>query len=115
MNRLLLLAGMLLAFDAQSEDVFKYGHNLIGHCINLVERNQLDSSGAFCHGYVLAIADVVSTQPVAGRRACFPNFITSDQVEKVVLNYLKRNPKLLDRSASSLAATALAEAFPCKK
>ncbi len=114
MRSAILLLGMLLALHSNAEDFFfKRGYQLRNHCSNLIDRDEFNSSGAFCHGYVLAIVDAMTTQPIAGRRAC-PN-TNSDEIERVVLNYLKRNPALMDDNASSLVARALSEAFPCRR
>jgi hypothetical protein len=67
-----------------------------------------------CAGYVSAVADIMGHHTVFNRRACFAPEVTNGQVADVVKKWLREHPESRHYVASSLAAEALAEAFPCK-
>lgn len=45
---------------------------------------------------------------------CHPNSITTDQVRKILVDYLEENQKLHHKEARLLVYRSLTEAFPCK-
>jgi hypothetical protein len=81
----------------------------------LLQSCQTDRSA--CRGYSLGIADTMEANGgvLFGRRACLsdPN-ISAGQITDVVSHYLADHPELRHLAGSPLAATALAEAFPCR-
>jgi Rap1a immunity proteins len=100
-----------LPASAQEVSRFYSGNDLWSLCSG----NSGIQSG-LCMGYVRGIADAMMVQPpgVAGRRACFPEQVTAEQARDVVKRYLEQHPEVRHYSAASLAAEALAEAFPRK-
>jgi hypothetical protein len=111
MNKLLLLLiGMLLAFDAQA--VFMDGRKLLTFC----QRYETSPSaeGVYCSGYVAAVVDVMKEDSIAGWKACTTG-VAIDQAVRVVTKFLGDHPELLNYYGSSLTASALSEAFPCKQ
>ncbi len=75
--------------------------------------------GAYADGYCLAFAatasDAVNAHTgVFKYRACTPNGVTRGQTRDIVVAYLVNHPEQRHFIASSLAAYALAVAFPCK-
>ena len=69
---------------------------------------------AVCEGYVMAIADAISAgDSVLGERACIDMQVTGKEVRDVVVAALQHNPATRHLSARSLAALAIADAFPC--
>ena len=70
---------------------------------------------ADCLGYVTAVADVLSRQSIEGFRACIPSVgVDRGQLKDEVATWLKEHPENRQYVASSLAAAALAQAFPCR-
>jgi hypothetical protein len=110
MKHAILLISMLLAFDAQA--VFMDGRKLLTFC----HKNELSPSAesVYCLGYVAAVVDVMKEDSIAGWKACTTG-VSIDQAVKVVTTFLREHPELLQYYGSSLAASALSEAFPCKK
>jgi hypothetical protein len=111
MRTLLLLAGMLLVLDVQAQSTFD-GNKLLEAC-----RKAEGPTGSFmegvCGGYVAAVADVMSTPPVAVR-ACIPEGATRGQIREVVTKALRDHPEQLHHEAVALTMVALSKAFPCK-
>jgi hypothetical protein len=66
-----------------------------------------------CFGFLDAVASIVTREPVAGWRACFPGGVTHGQLRDIILKFLDNHPEKLHLAAASLAAHAFAEAFPC--
>jgi hypothetical protein len=68
-----------------------------------------------CLGYVIAIADVLSSDDRAELtkyRACIPE-VDATQMIKTAKQYLEFHPQASDTTAADLVAIALSEAFPC--
>jgi hypothetical protein len=68
-----------------------------------------------CLGYVIAIADVLSsddTSELTKYRACIPE-VDATQVVNTAKKYLEFHPQAGDTTAANLVAIALSEAFPC--
>lgn len=122
MKRVLLLIGMLLAFDAMPMG-FISGNELLVHCAALeAERDpnariesiiQSDRSWLICVWYVAGVTDAMETDSVNGLRACLPPDTTGTQVGAVTLHFLREHPELLQFSGHSLVAIAVNRAFPC--
>jgi len=66
-----------------------------------------------CMGYIMAIADVMQHVPVAGRKACWPPNINSNQLRDVAIRYIETQPEQLYIDGANLVAGALATTFPC--
>ena len=69
-----------------------------------------------CMAYVTGVLDTLGLAQTAGRdgaNVCLPGGVTRRQMGDVVKLYLERNPQERHRDAASLAAQALAQAFPC--
>jgi Ssp1 endopeptidase immunity protein Rap1a len=84
------------------------GNELYNRC------TQSDLGAAYCIGFTTAISDALDGNTVNGYDACPPSTATGGQVRDIVLKYLRENPASRHESASSLAAHALHEAFPCR-
>jgi hypothetical protein len=68
-----------------------------------------------CLGYVIAIADVLSSDDrveIAKHRACIPEIDATEAVN-ATKKYLEVHSQVGDTNAAELVATALSEAFPC--
>jgi hypothetical protein len=80
-----------------------------------------NTSFGFCYGYVAAIADAARgnvtlngvSGGVYGVKHCLAKEITMKEAVDIVLRWLAQNPETRHSGASTIVATALAEAFPC--
>ncbi len=68
---------------------------------------------AFCIGFAVAVAEVVSNMEYMVWRACFPDGVTGGQLRDVMTKFLDENPERLHDPGVNLAAEAFEEAFPC--
>jgi hypothetical protein len=94
---------------AQDVPSFYSGNLLWSHCTS----NSAYEVG-LCRGYVAGIADVMALgTAIFGFRACLPQHVTTDQTQDVVKRLLEQHPEGRHYTAASLAAQALALAFPC--
>jgi len=67
-----------------------------------------------CMGYILGIADVMSTgAAVRNYKACFPPKAQFLQIRDAVMADLKKFPKFRKLPAAQLVAAAFAFAYPC--
>lgn len=115
MKKLLLLIGMLLAFDVGAQSVFATGNKLAAHCGG-TEQQLVTASTGFCIGYVSAVADVMAYTSISAFRACIPvESVSSGRLVRVTFKYLREHPEQLRHSAESVVARALSAAFPCKQ
>ena len=81
------------------------GNKLHEFCTN----NQMD---AFCSGYIIGAADVLST--LSTKRSCVPQGVNGEQVRDVVKRFLRLNPQVRHEPGAQVVAMALSDAFPCK-
>jgi hypothetical protein len=112
MHRLLLvLAALMLATQAwaQSDTSRSYmtGTDLFDRCSN--------PEDVGCQGYVLAIADALTSGAVNGDRACIPLQVTPREAVDVVRTYLTDAPEDRHYIAAGVVARALSKAWPCPK
>ncbi len=105
-----LVAGQVSPASA----IWLEGNELVEWCLS-----DETHSETFCIGYVLGIADVVDTLSdgkVAGfKPVCIDQTtVTSGQLQRVVVKYLKDHPEETHTAAVFLVTVALREAFPCQ-
>jgi hypothetical protein len=68
-----------------------------------------------CMGFVMGIADAMSTgNAILGTMMCLPEHVTGEQAQDVVKQFLEQHPERRHYTATTIAADALKEAFPCK-
>lgn len=120
--RLVILASMLAgsATAMASTAYFKVGDDLIASCEGTAAGEAAASTPEYllCLGYLQAVVDTDATFAEWGeypRQACVPQGTTSSELREVFLAWLKERQDYLEFSAASLALTAYAEAWPCKK
>ena len=67
-----------------------------------------------CHDHIANVSKAVALVGYEGRKACPPSNSNPDQIHDDIAVTLTYNPDLLSRSAESLIAAAVIEAFPCR-
>jgi hypothetical protein len=142
MRRIILIAAytsaaLLMGCDSDTDveefsipDTFVDGNELFSRCEGFREKDLSPDEAVrfqYCHAYVVAVADSLamfkaasdstSSGSLSGARVrdyCPSKETTSFQVTTVAINYLRDHPEKRDEAASSLVATALVKAFPCR-
>lgn len=104
--RLTFIFSVLFSSPAWAE--FKNGNDLHRDCAH-----KDDYIEGVCLGYVIAIADVLASNPLYGFSACIPSNATAGQLMDVVRQWLNNNPQERHYTANSIVALALSDAFPC--
>jgi len=74
-------------------------------------------SAMYCIGMVSGLRTANALKGVDGMKwFCSPEGnITNEQYVRIIVKYLKDNPKDLHRSGTMLALLALTDAYPCRK
>ena len=85
---------------------FVSGNDLYDECTNLTG----SAKHIHCTGYVTGIADFLNMEG----SVCLPANVTVQQIEDVIVNYLREKPRYGQISASALVGIALRKAFRCK-
>lgn len=98
------------------------GNELLGQCQQLIKlmdgekgSNLLDVG--ICGGFVEGVASTVSFYGEDLKKEdkfCTPGNVTNSQLVRIVVKYLKENPKLLNKGRTGLVWSALMDAYPCK-
>lgn len=115
MNRMLLLVGMLVAFNAPSQASTGEYSRLSEGCRYY---ETVGNSGAYeeCLSYVAAISDILAYWANYNLQACIPaDSVANGQLASVVNKSLREHPEVTDESASALVAASLSSAFACKR
>ena len=102
---LLVLMCPALSFGAH----FLYGNELLADC-------ESDSalSKEHCLGYIVGVHDgsnLITSRMNKDLNYCLSSNVTTDQIKKIVVKYLKDYPERLHWKASNLVHNALSEAF----
>ena len=115
---------VLYPLISAADDAVGYisGVQLLNYC------EPIGEAQGFCAGYVVSTLDtsryfssiVNLLPPMKGHapvtnQVCPPDKVSIQQLELVVVKWLKENPAKLNYAASSLVLGALNEAFPCGK
>jgi hypothetical protein len=121
----LLMSGCLVAQDDWKGD----GSNLLTRCslaVRVFDGEKLSSAdavdGSFCMGYISGIHDMdyavqmleENEKITLMKHACIPSNVSTAQVMRVVVKYLRDNPERLHMPASVLVTDAIRSSFPCK-
>jgi hypothetical protein len=116
------LAG-ILANGAASAAQAKYdGNELLGQCQQYIkaadkEKNYDQYDTALCSGYIQGVVSTTYFFDESLKKEdkfCIPDNVTNGQLVRIVVKYLKDNPKLLNEPRVSLVWIALMDAYPCK-
>ena len=106
---LIVLVAVLLwpiSSFAQESAVFKTGNQLYKVCTADSGSLQMIT----CLGYVAGLSDLLQDM----KKTCAPREVTQAQTRDVIVSYFRDHPEVRHYSASSEAARALMNTFPCK-
>lgn len=98
------------------------GNELLNACQSMIETS--DSNGArgsdyetgYCVGVmngVTSLSLIINTAFKSGNRLCVPDNVTNIQAARIVVKWLKDNPKYLSYPEGLAALSALKETYPC--
>ena len=115
------LAGMLASGGAMADTQYD-GNELLRQCqqyIKLIdsEKNYNLVDAGFCGGFVQGVHGTVaflSDDLVKEAKFCSPNGVTNNQLVRIVVKFLKDNPKQLNLNRTGLVWAAFQDAYPCK-
>ena len=94
---------------------FATGNDLVNDCSILDTQIGDRAVGGMCAGYIEGVADVGDcATPISGWTFNIPIGVSTGQLEKVVIKWLKENPDKLHHKGYQLVASALSYSFPCK-
>lgn len=121
MKKRILLGSIFFAVSALGMD----GNELLRQCSRSLEHVPYDSPEVMghlvnfitCIEYIDAINDINNILLGKDKSKAFfcPNHnVSIDEESKIIILYLKNNPKILNQSGSMAATQALSDAFPCK-
>jgi hypothetical protein len=116
------LAGMLASGAAMAADARFDGNELLPQCqsyIKLIDGEKTNDffSAGVCAGFVQGVSNTVyfySDEVKKNQKFCKPDGVTNAQLVRIVVKYLKDNPKDLNEGRMTLVWTALMDAYPCK-
>ena len=112
MKRLVfILICLALASPLKAQEKLK-GTDLYTACTG-APRDQAE-----CRMYIIGFFNGLGLAQIAARRkklplSCYPDDLTNLQASLIVEKYMRDHPETLHLSAITIAATALALAFPC--
>ncbi len=105
---IVLFAAMSFTLPARAGTAVN-GTRLLAWC----ESDKADER-SMCLGYIISVGDVLNDQTIYKGRACLPPTTSIEQLQQLVVAFLRGNEKLLaGASGSNLAALAMMDAFPC--
>ncbi len=115
MKRLVLTAVFVLWSHGAASDLidsFFTGSEILDRCQARGEKRNI------CSGYVMGLADshaaLVADGLISQPLWCVPVGITTTQLIRETVKYLRAHPEKLQRSSGSLIGNAFISAFPCR-
>lgn len=113
MKKMIYIALMLLPVLTYAEDEYMTGNKLLRQ-IESTNSNERTFATGYISGFVDAIIGskmLLNAKPVA----CVPAGVTYTQLNDIIHNYLKNEPKERHKSAILLIITSIRETYPCKE
>jgi hypothetical protein len=104
--------GHVTSADAEDQDV-----GSANFMLKVCREGSEVSDGIFCNGYLRGLFDANDIQTFVYKRPmwCFPRGVTLDQIRRVVVADVEKNPAEHHLPFAGLAHLALLKAFPCAK
>jgi Rap1a immunity proteins len=112
-----LLAGTLLAGNADAQQSLRSANELVPACKNFLAERGTTLKDGFDQGLCVGLLDAVNY--LTGNlppdfSSCNPKGVTVGQQVRVFLAYVERRPQRLHEDFRNLAIEAFHEAWPCK-
>lgn len=120
---LTITLAVLFSSAAAIAEQAKYdGNELLGQCqqyVKVADKEKIydQFDAASCGGFVQGVTGTVffySELLKNDDKFCVPDSATNGQVVRIVVKYLRDNPKLLNENKVTLVWLALRDAYPCK-
>ncbi|WP_223508746.1 Rap1a/Tai family immunity protein [Pseudomonas sp. BF-RE-29] len=118
------LAGMLGSGAVNAADIKFDGNQLLLQCQNFITlvdggtaRTDAHYDAGTCAGFVQGVTNTVyfySDELKKDEKFCMPDGVSYSQLVRVVVKYLKDNPKTLNDDRTALVWRSLIDAYPCK-
>lgn len=116
------LAGVLGSGAASAADARFDGNELLGQCQQYIRFMESEVNFDYidagrCSGFVQGVGSSTSlySEFIPSKlKFCTPDGATNSQLVRIVVKYLKDNPKTLNDDKTVLVWRALLEAYPCK-
>jgi hypothetical protein len=117
-----IAAALALAAALGSGQVLADGNELLRQCQHTIKAAEMEKSfdrfqAGMCLGMVQGVQSTVyflSDDLNNDSKFCVPTKVSIGQLVRIVVKYLKDNPKLLNESETGLIWLALKDAYPCK-
>ena len=100
---------------------FADGNQLLRKCISAeiaVDKNEISNAvdAGFCLGYLNGSRNAIQVFADKGNFICLPSKgIDNGQTLRIVMKFMRENPKYLHEDELLMVAMSLKEAFPCNK
>ena len=111
LNRFIVATTVIFASPVWSAGVTFLDVNKLHSFCNSGKTNMMNG---VCAGYIIGVADSLSTGAIQGFNACIPQGPTVEQLRDVVTEWLRGNPANRHYSGEVVVAWALSAAFPCR-
>jgi len=116
------LVGLMASGAAMAAENKDDGNELLAQCQQYIkamdgEKYYDQIAAGLCGGFVPGVSGTVSYlygDLKNEAKFCMPKSVTYGQTVRIVVKYLKDNPKRLNRGRVDLVWTALQDAYPCK-
>jgi hypothetical protein len=104
---IVIAAWLLCSPPAFAAASFKSGNELLQECT--------EPPVSLCFGYIEAVTDALVRNSLNGYEACVPQEVTVGQLQNIVVQYLRQDPRDRHLGAIGLVAHAISNAFPCRQ
>ena len=112
-SRAAIVALLMLWCTSTCHGAEEHGFLDSNELFDLCKEGASITSQRMCLGYLMGAADV--GQQLHKGKLCMPTGVTSSQLQEMLMNYLKENPKQLQYAAFSTVLTVFLDAFPCTR
>ena len=104
-----MVATMVLAIPAAAATEFRTGKDVMVGLEGWYAEDSTETvRDALAFGYVIGVHDAL-----AGTEVCHDGKVTQGEVVRIVLQYMRRHPEMLERSADRVVTAALKSVWPC--
>jgi D-tyrosyl-tRNA(Tyr) deacylase len=102
-------AALTVALTAEAAGEFRSGKDVMVGLEGWYAEDSTETvRDALAFGYVIGVHDAL-----AGTEVCHGDQVTQGEVVRIVLEFMRRNPEMLERSADRVVTAALKAVWPC--